>query len=81
MLVMRCPTCGELLANKQLVYEEYMKNTCEKLGIDFNALSQGFDRNEKYRKVRQDIIKKLCRRICCKQNIMNYVDKVHLIVG
>lgn len=81
MLYLVC-TCGEILGNKQLVYEEQMKKVCEKIGIDFDMVSQGIsDNNEEFIKNRCDIVNKLCRRICCKQQLINYVDLVYLIKG
>ena len=48
MLYLVC-TCGEILGNKQLVYEEYMKKICENLNLDFDMVSQGLaDKNEAY---------------------------------
>ena len=48
-------TCGELLSNKQLVYEEKMKKLCDEIGVDFNMVSQGeTDKNETYKKKRAD---------------------------
>lgn len=81
MLQMIC-SCGEMLANKQVLYEEEMRNTCDAQGVDYNMISNGSaDQNEKFRKIRQDIVNKLGRRWCCKTNIMNYVSKVHLMKG
>ena len=81
MLYLVC-TCGEILGNKQLVYEEYMKKICENLNLDFNMVSQGLaDKNEEFKKQRCEIIKKLGRRYCCKQALLTYVDVVHLIKG
>ena len=81
MLYLVC-TCGEILGNKQLVYEEYMKKVCEEIGIDFDMISQGLsDKNEEFKKKRCDIVNKLCRRYCCKQYLINYIDIVYLIKG
>jgi hypothetical protein len=79
MLFLIC-TCGEILGNKQLVYEEKMKKVCEDLGVDFEMISQGLtDKNEHFKKARCDIVNGLCRRICCKQLLINYSDIVQLI--
>ena len=75
-------TCGELLSNKQLVYEEKMKKLCDEIGVDFNMVSQGeTDKNETYKKKRADIINGLCRRYCCKALMITYIDIVHHIKG
>lgn len=81
MLFLICP-CGEILGNKQLVYEDRMKKVCDETGIDFDMVSQGFaDKNEDFKKKRCDIVNSICRRICCKQLLINYIDLVHLIKG
>jgi DNA-directed RNA polymerase subunit N (RpoN/RPB10) len=81
MLPLVC-TCGEILGNKQLVYEDNMRKVCEELGIDFDMVSQGLvDKNEDFKKKRCDIVNKLCRRICCKQIMITYVDIAQLIKG
>ena len=74
--------CGEVLGNKELVYEENMKKVCEDLGVDFEMISQGLaDKNEAFKQKRCEIVNKLCRRMCCKQSLINYSDIVHLIRG
>ena len=82
MLFLMCP-CGEILGNKQLVYEERMKKVCEKYNVDYNMVSQGLaDRNEDFRNERANIVNSVgCRRYCCKQLLITYVDIVHLIKG
>ena len=59
-----------------------MKKICEDLGVDFDMISQGLtDKNDEFKKKRADIVKKLCRRYCCTQLLINYIDLVHLIKG
>jgi hypothetical protein len=81
MLQMIC-SCGELMGNKQIIYEEQMKKVCDKAGYDFNAISLGvLDKNKEFVEMRQEIINNCCRRYCCKINLMNFVDIVYLIKG
>jgi DNA-directed RNA polymerase subunit N (RpoN/RPB10) len=81
MLYPICP-CGELLSNKQLVYEEKMKKVCEDLGVDFDMVSQGLtDKNEEYKNKRSEILNGLCRRYCCKSLMITYIDIVYHIKG
>jgi len=82
MLFMVCPSCGEMLGNKELVYIEEMKKVCESLGIDDNTVSIAeIDTTEEYKKKKQAVIHKLLRNPCCIMRLMNYIDKVHLIKG
>jgi DNA-directed RNA polymerase subunit N (RpoN/RPB10) len=81
MLYMIC-SCGELLGNKELVYEEEMRNVCAELGIDSEMISRGMvNDNLEYKQKLQNIVGKLCRRYCCKMAMMNYVDIVNIIKG
>lgn len=81
MLLPVCP-CGEVLSNKQLIYEEKLKKVCDEIGIDFEMVSQGFaDLNDDYKNKRSEIINGLCRRYCCKQLMLTYIDIVHHIKG
>jgi DNA-directed RNA polymerase subunit N (RpoN/RPB10) len=74
--------CGEILGNKQIVYEEKLKNICEKMGIDNDMISQGLgDMESTFKEERQKLINSLCRRICCKQYMITTVDYVSLIKG
>jgi len=80
MLYMRCPTCGELLGNKELIYIERMKKICTELGVDDDIVSIGqIDKDEKFIKKKQEIIKDLCENICCRPRLMTYIDLVQVI--
>lgn len=82
MIYMICPECGEILRNKQIIYEDEMQKVCDELEIDYNMISQeGYERDEKYIKRRQDIVNKLCKNLCCKFNMITYVSMVRLIKG
>lgn len=79
MLYMTC-SCGELLGNKEIIYEERMKKVCSDLKINFDLVSKGFsDHNEEYKKKRSEIVSDLCDNYCCKLALITYVDVVELI--
>ena len=46
---------GEVLGNKQLVYEEQMKNICDEMGIDNDMISQGLADKEGEFKEKKDV--------------------------
>lgn len=82
MTYMRCTSCGAVLANKVLIYESEMQQACEKIGVDYDMVSLGrTDQNKEYVETRAKIVKKLCKRMCCAQTMITYVDMVHLIKG
>ena len=82
MIYMVCPECGDLLRHREIVYEERMEKVCNKLGLDYNMISQeGIEKNEEYIKKRQEIINELCSNICCKMNMITYIPIVNLIKG
>lgn len=80
MLLTVCPTCGEVLANKALVYEKEMIKVCNELELNFDTISQGqIDQNPDYKVRRSSVINKLCRNWCCKQQMATVVDIVRII--
>lgn len=82
MLYMIC-SCGEILGNKQLVYEQEIKKICNDLNIDYNMISQGLAGKveSEFKNRRKEIVTKLCRRICCRIALLNYIDLVQFIKG
>ena len=81
MLFLVCP-CGEILGNKQLVYEQLMKKACDDIGVDFEMVSLGLtDKNKEFVEKRSEIVNKLCRRWCCKQLLITYQNIADKIKG
>jgi DNA-directed RNA polymerase subunit N (RpoN/RPB10) len=80
MLYLVC-SCGEILGNKQLVYEEEMKKACYDFELDYNMVSKGMTHTEEYKKRMQTVINKLTQpeRICCRQALLTYVDVVQIV--
>lgn len=77
---MRCPSCGEVLGNKELIYINRMKEVYESLNIDDNMISlNNLDNDEAYVKKRQEIIKDLFENYCCRIRAMEYIDIVQVI--
>ena len=74
MLPMICGSCGTILGNKQTIYEEKIEKLVTKLGIDYNL-----EYNEEYISERKKIINDLCKRWCCKKDLMTYIDIVKII--
>ena len=66
---MRCPTCGTLLGDIQLKYEEDTKK------IDNSNLSVDDKNNEKAKILNTYGLD----RYCCKTRILGYVDFVNII--
>ena len=81
MLYMICPTCGELLGDKQLIYTQKLKEICDKYDINDDLLSKGFDTNPQFVEERQKLIQSLFDNICCKMRVLTYVELVKLIKG
>lgn len=82
MLPILCSSCGELLGNKQLVYEEGMRKICEKYNIDYDMYSQGIiSSNEDINREQAELILSLAPNYCCLTAIKTYVRVVDIIVG
>lgn len=80
MLYMRCPTCGELLGNKEPLLIKKLKEICDELGIDDDILSLGtVDKNPVFIKKRQEIVQEMCPNICCRMRMPSYIDIVQII--
>ncbi len=76
MLYMLCPTCGELLADKQKHYEKRLFEIYQKHDMQKNPSEEAFD------KARSDIINVDFAelRYCCRMRILTYVKLVDLII-
>jgi DNA-directed RNA polymerase subunit N (RpoN/RPB10) len=70
MLQMRCPTCGTLLGDIQLIHEQEIKK------IDNSKLSD-IEKNKK----KEELINMYgLDRYCCRTRILGYVDIVNIII-
>ena len=67
---MRCPTCGTLLGDIQLIHEQEIKK------IDNSKLSE-VEKNKK----KEELINMYdLDRYCCRTRILGYVDIVNIII-
>jgi len=67
---MRCPTCGTLLGDIQLIHEQEIKK------IDNSKLSD-IEKNKK----KEELINMYgLDRYCCRTRILGYVDIVNIII-
>ena len=71
MLYPVCPTCQNLLADKQLVYEEELEKICNN-----KKLTEEAKKNKK-EKLLTDLG---VIRYCCRMRMISYIDQVKLIV-
>ena len=71
MLYPVCPTCQNLLADKQLKYEDELEKICndKKLNSD--------QQQEQKKKLLDDLG---LSRYCCRMRMISYVDQVKIIV-
>lgn len=68
MTYFRCPTCKELFADKQLMYEQQLDK--------INNSSLG---DEEKDKKRQKLALDIVERYCCRQRIMKYTNIVEIV--
>lgn len=67
----KCPSCGRLLADKELIFEEGIKK------INLEVLNE----NEREKKI-MDLVESLeipKNNYCCKMRIMTYVDLYNVV--
>lgn len=70
MLYPSCPTCHNILADKQVLYEQALEKICnEKISED--------KKSEKKEKLLNDLG---LFKVCCRMRIISYIDQVNLIV-
>jgi DNA-directed RNA polymerase subunit N (RpoN/RPB10) len=70
MLQMKCPTCGTLLGDIQLIHEEEIKK------IDESKISDDEKNNKKKKLIDMYGID----RYCCRTRILGYCDIVNTII-
>lgn len=75
MLYPICPTCGALLCNIQIPYENDLASLCEKYNVDIELLSSGQIDNDEFNKEKLKLVDKYTDRdrYCCKMRLTNYV--------
>lgn len=78
---MICPTCGELLGDKQLLYNDGIKKICDKFNINDELLSRGFDKTSEFVEERSKLIQSLFKNVCCKMRALNYIELVKIVKG
>jgi hypothetical protein len=81
MLYMVCPTCGELLGDKQIPLNDGLKKICDKYNINDELLSRGFDKTPEFIEARSKLVQDLFVNVCCKMRALNYLELVKLIKG
>lgn len=80
MIYMICPECGDLLRHRCIVYEDELQKICNELNIDYNSISQeGYENNEIFVEKKKEIINKICVNLCCKMNMLTYINLTKLI--
>lgn len=73
MLYMFCPTCRELLGDKQKYYERKMAEICQ--GVEMGKYN-----TEEANVAKMKLVNSLgLRRYCCKARIMTYVRQVDIV--
>jgi DNA-directed RNA polymerase subunit N (RpoN/RPB10) len=74
MLYMFCPSCRELLADKQKYYERKLSEICQMEEM------REFKSMEEVDIAKQNLVNSLgLKRYCCKQRIMTYVRAVDIV--
>lgn len=73
MIPILCPTCRQLLADKQLYYEHHLDEIC-------NKLETGKISDKESEQAKLDLIASLkLRRYCCREIVVTYVKLIDII--
>jgi len=83
MLYPICPTCGKLLGNKQKAYDTEIRDLYHKHKINEDSYSRlNLTNKDAFDKERSELVIRLCKgQPCCQMRLMNYIDKVKLMIG
>ena len=82
MLFIVCPTCGELLGNKELPYFEGLQKLCQEYKIDDNLVSLDiFSENDEFIKKKKALLDGLVNKdsICCAGRLPNTINLAKLL--
>ena len=82
MLYIICPTCGELLGNKEELYFNGLQKLCQKYKIDDDSVSLNqFTDNNNFVKDKKKLLDGLVNKdsICCAARLPNITDLSKLI--
>ncbi len=80
MLYPICPTCGALLANVQLPYQEGLKKLCDGYNVSHEAISQGtLTKNVEFAEKKEELVSKYVDRMCCKMRLISFSDLVRIV--
>ena len=82
MMFMICPTCGEKLRDKQIIYDAELENLVNEFGVTYEMISNGtLNSNADFVAKRTQIIDNLVpkHQICCRIEFLTYVQLSKLI--
>ena len=81
MLFPICPSCGAILSNIQLHYQQDIRDLCDKYNIDHEMMSRGIVDNDKFNAAKEKIVNKYTDpdRYCCKMRLTNFSDIVRVV--
>lgn len=81
MLYPVCPTCGSLLSNIQIPYQNDIRELCDKYNLDPETISKSATNNKQFNDERIAILNKYTDkdRICCRIRLSNFSDLVRII--
>ena len=84
MLYILCPTCGELLGNKEIPYYTKLYELCQKYEIDDDVVSADqFGDNDEFVKDKKKLLDSLIDKnsYCCACRLPNTINLAKLIKG
>jgi len=82
MLYMICPTCGELLGNKQIPFQTDLIKLCEEYGVDHDIMSRGIIVKDKgFNEKKKAIVDRYTGKdnICCRARLVSFSPLVEIV--
>lgn len=73
MLYTKCPTCKQLLSDKELIYEEIFDKIC-------NDNEIGKINDDEANNLKKELVNSMnLERYCCKQRLLTYIRLINII--
>lgn len=81
MSLMPVCTCGDIMANIEVPYQNDIKELCQKYNIDKETMSRGVINNDEFNAEKKAILDKYTDpdNICTRMRLMNFCDIVEII--
>lgn len=69
MLYLKCPTCKNILGNKQIPFENDIEKICENVSLS----------EEEKKKKKMELVDKYVDKYCCRMRLLTYAKLINIV--